>query len=264
MLYIFVLIFGTVAYLLLFLYATPVTVAAGAILFLFLVWFSLSIFVVQVPFFCRTKTKGDSRRFEVALTFDDGPHQKYTSRILDILKEEDVKVTFFLVGEKAEKNIAIVRRIVKEGHQIGNHSMSHKHLLSLQREKSQIKEMEECQSAIFDTTGISPSCYRPPMGYKTPSTHMAAKRLGLTIVGWDIKGWDVFQADPEKIASSILNRVGRGSIILLHDSSSVKGKSTDRTPTIDALSTIISGLKERGLKPVTLEELFASDTGAEK
>ncbi len=257
MFYIVILIFGTVAYLLLFLYATPVTVAAGAVLFLFLVWFSLSIFIVQVPFFYRTKTKGNSRRFEVAFTFDDGPHPKYTSKVLDILKEDDVKATFFLVGKKAEENIEVVRRIVKEGHQIGNHSMSHIHLLSLQIERSQIKEMEECQSVIFDTTGISPPYYRPPMGYKTPSTQMAAKRLGLTIVGWDIKGWDIFQTDPEKIASSILNRVRRGSIILLHDSSSVKGKSTDRTPTIDALPILISGLKARGLKPVTLEELFA-------
>lgn len=257
MLYIIVLIFGTIAYLLLFLYATPTTVAVGVVLFFFLVWFSLSIFVVQVPFFYGAKTKGDSGRPEVALTFDDGPHPKYTLMVLDILKEKDVKATFFLVGKKAQENVAVVRRMVKEGHQIGNHSMSHAHLLSLQREKNQIKEIEECQTAIFDTTGISPLYYRPPMGYKTPSTLRAAKKLGLTIVGWDIKGWDVFQTDPVKIASSILNRVGRGSIILLHDSSSVKGKSSDRAPTIEAISIIISGLKERGLKPVTLEELFA-------
>lgn len=257
MFYIIVLIFGTVAYLLLFFYATTTTMVAGAVLFIILLWFSLSIFVVQVPFFYGAKTKGDSSKTEVALTFDDGPHPKYTSKVLDILKEDDVKATFFLVGNKAQENSAVIRRMVKEGHQIGNHSMSHTHLLSLQREKNQIKEMEECQAAIFDTAGISPLYYRPPMGYKTPSTLKAAKILGLTIVGWDIKGWDVFQTDPAKIASSVLNRVGRGSIILLHDSSSITGKSTDRAPMIEALSIIIAGLKERGLKPVTLEELFA-------
>ncbi len=257
MFYIIVLIFGTIAYLLLFIYATPTTVAVGIVLFFFLLWFSLSIFVVQVPFFYSAKTKGDSRRPKVALTFDDGPHPKYTSMVLDILKENDVKATFFLVGNKTQENVAVVQRMVKEGHQIGNHSMSHTHLLSLQRERYQTEEIGECQTAIFDLTGLSPLYYRPPMGYKTPSTLKAAKKLGLTIVGWDIKGWDVFQTDPVKIASSVLNKVKRGSIILLHDSSSVKGKSTDRAPTIDALSIILSGLKDRGLKPVTLKELFA-------
>lgn len=239
--------------------AAPMTVAyvVGAVsLFLILGWFSLSIFLVQIPFVYRAGIKGDKSRPQVALTFDDGPHPEYTSIILDILKKHDAKGTFFLVGKKTLEHRETAARIVGEGHGVGNHSMSHLHLLSLKRKWGQMKEMKQCGEAILKTTGVSPVWYRPPMGYKTPSTFWAAKRLGLTVVGWEVKGWDTVYKDPKKIASSVLSRVEKGSIILLHDSSSLKEKSTDRSPTVDALPIILSGLKEMGLKPVTLTELF--------
>ncbi|MBN1572223.1 MAG: polysaccharide deacetylase family protein [Deltaproteobacteria bacterium] len=231
-------------------------------LFILLAWFSLSIFVVQVPFFYRALTGGDRGRPRVALTFDDGPHPKFTPMVLDVLKEYNVRATFFLVGEKVIENPDTVKRIVGEGHCIGNHSMSHVHLLGLMRTARQMKEIEGCRRAITDTAGTSFPWYRPPMGYKTPSTFWAAKRLGLAVVGWHIKGWDTFYTDPEKIASSVLKRVRNGSIILLHDSSTLRERPIDRSPTVDALPDILSGLKERGLRPVTLDGLF--DTGEEK
>jgi peptidoglycan/xylan/chitin deacetylase (PgdA/CDA1 family) len=279
LLYIAILIIGTAAFVALILFAAPMTLVyvVGAVsLFILLAWFSLSIFVVQVPFFYRALTGGDRSGPRVALTFDDGPHPKFTPMILDILKEHNVRATFFLVGEKVLENPGTVRRIVDEGHGIGNHTMSHVHLVSLMRTKRQVEEIEGCERAIADTAGIytsnatanantnatAPRWYRPPMGYKTPSTFWAAKRLDLTVVGWHIKGWDTFYTDPEKIASSILKRVKNGSIVLLHDSSTLKGRAIDRSPTVAALPGILSGLRERGLKPVTIDGLF--DKGEKK
>ena len=268
MLYIAILIIGTAAFALV-LFAAPMTLfyVVGAVsLFIILAWFSLSIFVVQVPFVYRASTRGDKALPRVALTFDDGPHPKFTPMVLDILKGHNVKATFFLVGEKVLENPETVRRMVDEGHEIGTHSMSHVHLLGLMRTKRQVEEMENCKRAIAETAGILtstvPHWYRPPMGYKTPSTFWAAKRLGLKIVGWHIKGWDTFYTDPEKIASSVLKRVENGSIILLHDSSTLRGRPVDRSPTVEALPIILSGLLKRELKPVTLNELF--DRGEKK
>lgn len=263
MFYISILIIGTAALIALVLFAAPIKIAVviGAVsLFILLAWFSLSIFVVQVPFFCRALTRGDGALPRVALTFDDGPHPKFTPMVLDLLKEHGVRATFFLVGKKVLENPETVKRIIDEGHGIGNHSMSHVHLLSLMRTRAQMIEMEGCKRAIAETAEIStstaPRWYRPPMGYKTPSTFWAARRLGLAVVGWHIKGWDTFCTDPGKIAFTILKRVKNGSIILLHDSSSLKRETVDRSPTLDALPMILSGLKEGGLEPVTLVELF--------
>ncbi len=271
MFYITILIIGTAAFVLFVLLPAPMTLfcVVGAVsLFILLAWFSLSIFVVQVPFVYRAKIRGDKSRPRVALTFDDGPHPKFTPMVLDILKNHNFKATFFLVGEKVLAEPETVKRMVDEGHGIGNHSMSHVHLLSLMRTKKQMEEIQECSRAIADTAGISiatstaPRWYRPPMGYKTPSTFLAAKRLGLAVVGWHIKGWDTFYTDSERIASSILERVKNGSMVLLHDSSTLKGGAADRSPTVDALPVILSGLKDMGLEPVTLDELF--DTGGTK
>lgn len=259
MFYIIILIVGTAAFAAVVLFPAPMTclhVVGAVSLFLLLGWFSLSIFLVQIPILFAARIGGDRKLPRVALTFDDGPHPKFTSNVLDLLKRHGARATFFLVGEKVIKERETAARIVREGHDVGNHSMSHPHLLGLKRKGAQMREIKECNEAILKATDVSPVWYRPPMGYKTPSTFWAAKSLGLTVVGWKIKGWDTVHRDPKKIASSILRRVKRGSIILLHDSSSLKGKSTDRSPTVDALPIILSGLKEMGLTPVTLTELF--------
>ena len=242
----------------------------GALIYFFSIWFSLGIFSVRVPFLKEMRIRGRWDRPLIAITFDDGPHPVYTEKILRILNDYNARATFFMVGEAASKNPKIVREVVKYGHEIGNHSMSHIHLLSLKSREKQHDEIKKCQATLEGLTGIYPRWYRPPMGYKTLRTFQAAEGLGLTVVGWEVKGWDsVFyrddiSANARKIARHILFWARHGSIILLHDAHTTKkekypglpGQYQDRTPTIEALPMILKEFEEQQVRCVTLSELL--------
>jgi peptidoglycan/xylan/chitin deacetylase (PgdA/CDA1 family) len=228
-------------------------------------WWVLGIFWIRAaPFggvLCRVFGETD----RVALTFDDGPHPDYTGAVLDTLARHGARATFFISGRMAMGCPDIIDRIIAEGHEIANHSMHHRHLISLTSCRKQLQEMEACQRLLTERFNVIPRWYRPPMGYTTQATFRAARRLSLLVAGWDVKGWDTFFTDPRRIVRHVCRRMRPGSIVLLHDGTSLKnppdGDSAKlsakyhRGATIAALDVILGSLPERGLASVTLSEL---------
>ncbi len=180
---------------------------------------------------------------KVALTFDDGPHYKYTPMLLDELKKRDVKATFFVLGMNAETNYEIVKRMAEEGHVIGNHTYSHKNLFCLKEEAIK-KEIMKTNDIIETLTGSSPKYFRPSYGnYNSNIVNLA----NMQVVLWNVDSLDWKSKNSNRITNRVLNKVQDGSIILMHDiyKSSVK-----------AAIKIIDKLQSEGYKFVTVEELL--------
>lgn len=181
----------------------------------------------------------------VALTFDDGPNPHNTGEILDILREYEVKATFFLVGKKVEKFGETAKTISGDGHTIGNHGYSHTSIAF--RSKSYIEdEIIKTEKAIENQTGVSTNLFRPPYGFRSPALFKIANIYGYRVIGWSIWAYDWTIEDPEEIVKRILTRVKSGEIILLHDGAGGRMEG-DRSSTVKALPTIIEEIKERGL-----------------
>ena len=182
----------------------------------------------------------------VALTFDDGPNRTYTVAILDAMKERDVVGTFFVLGNLVNRNPDVVLRMYEEGHQIGNHSMSHPFLTRLGRQ-GVMNELSATSDAIERVTGQRPTIFRPPYGARSSVTDDVARELGMSVIIWDVdpRDWE-FRHAPT-VYNSVMANVQCGSIILLHDV---------RQSTVDATIRIIDSLLERGYALVTVDELF--------
>jgi peptidoglycan/xylan/chitin deacetylase (PgdA/CDA1 family) len=202
-----------------------------------------------------TDWRGRSQTGAVALTFDDGPSED-TERILDILAAHNLKATFFMIGRNVERLPQTARRVVAEGHEIGNHSYSHPIFLYRTPQNTR-QQLEHAQSVIASTTGVEPRLARPPCGVRTPAYFRAAKNLGLRTVQWDVAGFDWKRRSGQRIAHDVLRRATAGSIILLHDGDS-EGKQ-DRRETIAALPLIIGGLRGRGLRIAPLAQLLEEE-----
>ena len=199
-----------------------------------------------------TVWRGRTDTGAVALTFDDGPSED-TERVLDVLDEYGLRATFFMTGRHVESLPQTARRVVAEGHEVGNHSYSHPiFLYRTPRETRQ--QLERAQTVITKATGIRPKLARPPCGVRTPAYFRVAEKLGLRTVQWDVAGFDWKTISAKQIAHEVLRRVVPGSIILLHDGDS-EGKP-DRRETVVALPLIIEGLRARGLKVVPLTEML--------
>lgn len=196
--------------------------------------------------------RGRTDTGSVALTFDDGPSDD-TLRILDTLAEHEINATFFVVGRQVERYPHLARRIVADGHEIGNHSYSHPIFLYRGARETR-RQLERTQQIIFDATGVKAEVARPPCGVRTPAYFAAAKDLGLRTIQWSVAGGDWKQQSSTKIAEQVLNGTNAGSIILLHDGDSEL--KNDRRATVEALPLIFRGLKSRNLNIAPLRQLW--------
>jgi peptidoglycan/xylan/chitin deacetylase (PgdA/CDA1 family) len=187
----------------------------------------------------------------VALTFDDGPNPLFTEQILQHLKDADVRATFFLIGQEAQANTSLVQQIVAAGHQVGNHSFSHRRLLfkspaTIAREVSHTDE-------ILRANGVDGVIYfRPPYGKKLVLLPWHLMRHHRVSVTWDVapENFHDIAADKDKLVQYTLDNVKPGSIILLHVMYS------SRQVTMQAVPEIIAGLKAKGYRLVTVHELL--------
>ena len=152
----------------------------------------------------------------VALTYDDGPNPPYTQQLLDVLERHQVKATFFLVGRNVEAYPALARSLVESGHEIGNHSYHHKPMTTFSRRKMG-EEIERTNTVLEQVLGFKPVLFRPPYGAIGPGLRRALPDTGMTSVLMDCIGYDWEETDPGKIAAHVLEDLGPGSIILLHD-----------------------------------------------
>lgn len=187
----------------------------------------------------------------IALTFDDGPHPKYTAAILDLLAKYEAKATFFIIGKNAEKYPEVVLRSYSEGHELANHTYSHPFKVSitdLQKELRQTKEI------IYSITGFAPVLFRPVGGNYNDSMINAAVKDGYKVVMWswhqDTQDWK--QPGVKKITQKVLKGSKPGDVILFHDGGG------DRSQTIKALEEILPVLKKQGYTFVTISELIES------
>jgi peptidoglycan/xylan/chitin deacetylase (PgdA/CDA1 family) len=215
-------------------------------------------YAVRSQWLGATDWRGQPERPTVALTFDDGPSDD-TERILDVLAEYSARAAFFVIGRQVERHPRIARRIVDEGHEIGNHSYSHPIYLYATPARTR-EELARAQRVIADVTGVAPTWSRPPCGVRTPAYFSAARALRLRTVQWSATGHDWRLRDADRIAARVLRASGPGAIVLLHDGDS-RG-ATDRLPTVGALARILSGLSARALRPESLSQLLPSRSAA--
>ena len=186
---------------------------------------------------------------EIALTFDDGPHPRYTPEILEILNEYGIRATFFVIGQNIEWYDGLVQLEYEAGHEIGNHTYSHLNLKTLPY-SDVCTEIEEAEAVIGEKIDCRPKLLRPPGGMLGDELVRAARDEDYTLVCWSIDTLDWAHTPSEKIAENVLSSVQGGDIILFHDY--VSGKS----PTPDALRIIIPELIARGYTFVTVSELI--------
>jgi len=179
----------------------------------------------------------------VALTFDDGPDPLYTPKLLDLLRDKDVKATFFVIGEQAQQHPEIVRRAWEEGHLIATHTWSHPLLFCFLTPRRLRQEVENGVQGIRDICGVSPRHFRSPVGLRHPMLNIVLKNAGLEYVSWRVKSCDTLIRNPQTLASRIMDKTTGGDIILLHD----------RLPQgtgamLQVLPGIIDDLREKGLE----------------
>lgn len=181
---------------------------------------------------------------DVALTFDDGPNPDATPRILDTLAAHDLRATFFMLGRHVERWPALARRIVAEGHGVGNHGYHHRKLHVRGPAYTRL-DMRLGTQAIEDATGARPRFFRAPHGFRSPWVNRVAAGLGQRVVGWTLGVWDTDRPGAEVIAERVRRGVRPGCIVLLHDGDAYDAGG-DRRQTADAMPRIISDLEDAG------------------
>ncbi|CAN5803621.1 polysaccharide deacetylase family protein [soil metagenome] len=215
--------------------------------------FFLGIFVLRLRVFVAATVRGPDSARGVALTFDDGPHPKWTRRTLDVLDAAGVKGTFFVVGKKAEAHPDVVKEIVDRGHTIGLHSYAHDRLFALRGPGTWRKDLTRCRRVVERAIGAKVYLFRPPIGHTNPHVARVIRELDLDVIGWDVSARDGISALPERVTQRILAGARHGSIVLLHDAA----ERDDREPAgVIALPSILEGLKARDLDVVPLERML--------
>ena len=188
----------------------------------------------------------DETQNRIALTFDDGPHEM-TLCVLELLKKYNAKATFFCIGKNIEKHPEIAKKIIADGHVIGNHSFSHSPFFDFFRQHHIITEVQQTDSSIEKITGKKPQFFRPPYGVTNPSIRRA---LGVTkhkVIGWNIRSLDGAIRNEKIILNRIKKRITPGGIVLLHDTS---------IQTVHVLEQLLVTLREKKYEVVSLEQLL--------
>ncbi|MDK7179510.1 polysaccharide deacetylase family protein [Corynebacterium riegelii] len=183
----------------------------------------------------------------VALTFDDGPVPD-TERLLDILDKKNVKASFFVVGNNARKYPKTVQRIRNGGHTIGNHTVDHPVLPRLSQDGIN-RQLDGTNAAIRNTTGQNPRWMRPPYGEYDARVAAASQSRGMAVALWDVDTLDWKHRNASKTCAVAVQNSRPGSVVLMHD---IHG------PTVDAVPCIIDGLRAKGLRPVSLDQMITS------
>ncbi|MDD6980620.1 MAG: polysaccharide deacetylase family protein [Clostridia bacterium] len=192
----------------------------------------------------------------IALTFDDGPHPRYTERILTVLEKYGVKATFFEIGVNVKNYPDAARAVAAAGHEIGNHTYCHPHLSGVGTDRLK-EEVTACAEMIHTVTGATPVLYRPPEGARGDAQFEVLNAMGYRQILWSVDTNDWRGRSRDAIVKQVLARVGSGDIILMHDY--VSGHFVAD----EALDCLIPELLARGYRFVTVSELLASGTVVE-
>lgn len=213
---------------------------------LFMIWFSLLVFGsfhIRANYHLRSESSFQTTSNEVALTFDDGPTE-HTSDILDLLKKHQVKATFFCIGKQIETHPEIFKRIVEEGHQIGNHTFSHDKKMGFKNASELVAEIQKTNQIILQLTGKETDLFRPPFGVTNPNFRRAVLKTNMKVIGWSVRSLDTVIQDENKILLRIISKLKPGAIVLLHDSSK---------RTVHVLARLLAKMDEEKIKSIALK-----------
>jgi peptidoglycan/xylan/chitin deacetylase (PgdA/CDA1 family) len=194
---------------------------------------------------------------QLALTYDDGPNDPHTLRLLEVLAKHQVQATFFLIGRYVRQRPDIVRQLVTAGHTVGNHTFTHP-FLALKNSTEIRRELTDCRAAIQDAIGDHSNLFRPPFGNRRPAVLRIARELGLVPIMWNVTGYDWNAPPAAAIEKKVQSQVNGGNVILLHDGGH-KQMGADRSQTVQATDHLIAHYKSEAYDFVTIPEMMASD-----
>lgn len=212
------------------------------------------IFEPRFALFGKVFWIGSKKSRHISITFDDGPNEPYTSRILDILKEYDIRATFFVIGENASKFPETIKRELREGHEVGNHTYNHK-VFPLKSPNYIHNQIKMTSDLIEGITKIRPKLFRTPHGWRNPYVNTIAKKEGLTTVAWTLGVWDTDRPGVDIIIHRTLKGIKNGCVLLLHDGRGTEHEA-DSSQLVEALPVIINEAKRLGYKFLTLSEMI--------
>jgi peptidoglycan-N-acetylglucosamine deacetylase len=186
----------------------------------------------------------------IALTYDDGPNDPHTLRLLDVLARHGVRATFFMIGRFVRQRPDIARAVAQAGHVIGNHTFAHPLLMFESAAQTRV-QLIDCRAALTDAIGDHSNLFRPPFGGRRPATLRVARELGLEPVMWNVTGYDWNAPPAAVIEKKVARQIRGGDVILLHDGGH-KGMGADRAQTVIATDNLIRRYKDQGYEFVTV------------
>ncbi len=213
-----------------------------------------AVFDRSAPVFGRIFWKGPKDLFAISITFDDGPNEPYSSRILDILKSLDVKATFFVLGERAERFPDMVRRAVTEGHEIGNHTYNHE-VLPLKSPSYIRDQIQKTTDLVEKISGARPRLFRAPHGWRNPWLNRSALTAGCTPVAWTLGVWDTDRPGADVIVQRTLKGLKNGCVLLFHDGCGTQ-HGADASQLVEALPVIVKEAQRLGYKFLKLSDMI--------
>ncbi|OBQ54697.1 polysaccharide deacetylase family protein [Tamlana sp. s12] len=215
------------------------------------IWFLItgfgSAFIGWNYFFKSLNANYNTKKKQIAITFDDGPNATFTPKVLQLLKQYDAKATFFCIGKHIEAHPEVFKTLLNEGHVVGNHTYSHSHYFGFFGTQRVIKELESTNRIIEKISGLKVKLYRPAFGVTNPNIKKAISQMGLHSVGWSKRSLDTTGRDEKAVLKRIINDLKPGDVILLHDTSE---------KTIRVLEQLLLFLQQQKLSAVTIDTLF--------
>ena len=190
----------------------------------------------------------------LALTYDDGPNDPYTWRMMEVLERHDVKATFFLLGSFVQQKPDIARALVAAGHAIGSHTWDHPNLIFASSAETR-RQLQRTRQAIIDATGVDPRIFRPPFGGRRPSSLRIARQLGLQPVMWSVTCYDWKAKSADEIVAHADRQIRGGDVILLHDGEYHR-IGVDRSRTVEATDRILARYRAEGYDFATIPEMM--------
>jgi len=237
---------STAAIIMYFVYGRGFLYVVAALVLVYFGFIVYGVFTIRAGFFLKLHNESRSDNKDIALTFDDGPSE-HTNKVLDILKQYNIKATFFLIGKRIKGNEEVIHRLLAEGHQMGNHTYQHSNATGFYPALKLEEELRSTNAIIDQLIGLKMRLFRPPFGVTTPNLAKVIAQLKWDVIGWSVRSLDTTAKPAEKIVRQILKQVKPGAVVLLHD---------DREKCATVLEAVIPRLLEQQYRFATVGELF--------
>lgn len=203
----------------------------------------------------QTFVAGTRETKQIALTYDDGPNDPHTVRLLEVLAKHRVRATFFMLGQYVRQRPDIARAVAQAGHAIGNHTLTHPNLIFKSAAQTR-SQLVDCRHALQEAVGEHSDLFRPPFGGRRPSTLRIARELGLHPVMWNVTGYDWNAPPAALIEKKVARQMHGGDVILLHDGGHL-AFGANRAQTVIATDNLIRRYRDQGYEFLTVEEMLA-------